>query len=355
MSDLTPGFVYSGSSPSNQVTAQNLNALLGNAVINPTFYTGKPVQTTMATGDQLLLVNPTGGTGGTPAFYTISQQLAITAGVARGGAGGVTNACTDSATVGVTYSSAVLRSAIGPGQSAIFGAGSVTITPLTLSQVVNGRDYAGAVAVSTWHYVYLVSDGTNVYGLVSQSATSPTLPSGISYFCLVGVLKTTATSTVKNYSQLGSSYTWLNISAIGSAVANFDPLTGATPALMDGTAGSGTSIDTANTFQTINLAGCVPPQARRISGFFGCTSNTSGGSFIFGPNVQGTTSSFTATGGLQAYYTLPASASTLFGLGQFQNLEMALMIAQEIWWTCSVAGAGHKDRAFRITGFELSL
>ncbi|MGY2171075.1 phage tail protein [Pseudomonas gingeri] len=58
---------------------------------------------------------------------------------------------------------------------------------------VNGLD-TGALAASTWYSLWVIWNGTVTSGLLSLSATSPTLPSGYTHKARVGWIRTDATS-----------------------------------------------------------------------------------------------------------------------------------------------------------------
>ena len=58
---------------------------------------------------------------------------------------------------------------------------------------VNGID-AGALAASTWYNLWLISTGTTISGLISLSATAPTLPAGYFYSTRVGAVRTDSSS-----------------------------------------------------------------------------------------------------------------------------------------------------------------
>lgn len=53
---------------------------------------------------------------------------------------------------------------------------------------INGLDVGPEVA-NSWYYMWVISDGTNVAGLASLSATAPTLPAGYTYKALVGAIQ----------------------------------------------------------------------------------------------------------------------------------------------------------------------
>jgi hypothetical protein len=57
---------------------------------------------------------------------------------------------------------------------------NVSLTINASSVGANGLD-TGALAISTWYYVYVIWNETTVAGLVSLSSSAPTLPTGYTY------------------------------------------------------------------------------------------------------------------------------------------------------------------------------
>jgi hypothetical protein len=66
------------------------------------------------------------------------------------------------------------------------------VVNITAGPTANGLD-TGAYAPGNWYYFYVISDGTNLAGLISLSATAPTLPGIFKYWGLVGMAYFTAT------------------------------------------------------------------------------------------------------------------------------------------------------------------
>ena len=64
---------------------------------------------------------------------------------------------------------------------------NVTIDSSTVG--ANGLD-AGTLAGSTWYYTFIIWNGSTVAGLMSASATAPTLPSGYTHWARVGAIRT---------------------------------------------------------------------------------------------------------------------------------------------------------------------
>lgn len=69
----------------------------------------------------------------------------------------------------------------------------VDLTINTAAVGVNGLD-TGALAANTWYSKWVISDGVNVRGLISLSATAPTLPVGYTHKARVGWIRTDASA-----------------------------------------------------------------------------------------------------------------------------------------------------------------
>lgn len=69
----------------------------------------------------------------------------------------------------------------------------VDLTINTATVGANGLD-TGVLAAGTWYSVWVISDGVNVRGLISLSATAPTMPAGFTYKCQVWDVRTDGTA-----------------------------------------------------------------------------------------------------------------------------------------------------------------
>lgn len=69
---------------------------------------------------------------------------------------------------------------------------SVNLTINTAVTGANGID-VGSIAASTWYSVWAIYNGTTTSGLVSLSATAPTMPNGYTYKARIGWIRTDAT------------------------------------------------------------------------------------------------------------------------------------------------------------------
>jgi hypothetical protein len=70
---------------------------------------------------------------------------------------------------------------------------SVSLTINSATTGANGLD-TGTLAASTLYNMFVIWNGTTVAGLISLSATAPTLPSGYTYFARVGAIFTDGTA-----------------------------------------------------------------------------------------------------------------------------------------------------------------
>ncbi len=115
----------------------------------------------------------------------------------------------------------------------------------------NGLD-TGSLANSTWYYLYIISDTTTTAGLMSTSATSPTMPSGYSFKYRVGAVMTNGSALFMRIKQVGN-------------VAEYEVVdsstTTDTPAI--GTDAEGST--TTPTWVEKSLASFVPPTATIIN------------------------------------------------------------------------------------------
>ena len=118
----------------------------------------------------------------------------------------------------VTAGHAVLVDASGRAKVCSWASMNVS----TLSTGTLGID-TGVVALKKWYYVYVIakhttgSTGQDISAVLSLSATSPTLPSGYTFYRRVGCVRTTnGSATIAQMYQVGSSNTreyWFNTTA----------------------------------------------------------------------------------------------------------------------------------------------
>jgi hypothetical protein len=97
----------------------------------------------------------------------------------------VNNPSASSSQINITANQAQLTNSTGSGVNRY----NISLTANIRINGVNGLD-TGTAAANTWYNVFLIDNGTTIACLVSLSATSPTLPSGYTYFVRAGSYKT---------------------------------------------------------------------------------------------------------------------------------------------------------------------
>lgn len=200
---------------------------------------------------------------------------------------------------------------------------NVNLSALNVSgSGANGID-TGTVSSSSWYYVWVISNGTTVSGLLSLSSTSPTLPSGYTYKALVSVIRTDSTA---NKFPFGCTY-YNNVWQYKVlAASNLTAL----PAMITGISGNvSTPVYTA-----VSVSNFVPPIASEIimslvqgaSGktmaapnqYFGASGSISNPAPVSFSGNTGNSSGIFVSFALEStnvYYSSDTASSGLFCLG----------------------------------------
>jgi hypothetical protein len=121
---------------------------------------------------------------------------------------------------------------------------SVNFTTGTTTSTAGGLD-GEAFSASTWFNLYLIDNGVAPNGLASTSATAPTMPSGYSYRCRLGVTRTDGSSNLLRLLQRGSLAHY--VVTTGTNTANY-------PVMASG-----------STTGNISVANYAPPTAEGIN------------------------------------------------------------------------------------------
>lgn len=127
---------------------------------------------------------------------------------------------------------------------------AVSVTPSLAASGANGLDTGTSVA-STWYGVWVIWNGTTISGLLSLSATSPTLPGGYTHKARVGWIRTDATANKYplGFTQKGRKVQY----KVGGNVAEM-------PKLVSGIQGNPST----PTWVAVSLANYFPPTASEI-------------------------------------------------------------------------------------------
>lgn len=182
----------------------------------------------------------------------------------------------------------------------------------------NGID-AGALAASTWYYVWVIakSDGTTA-GLVSTSSSAPTMPVGYTYKALVGAWRTNGSS------QLQTQYQRNRFVLIPSTNVFTNQAAGA-----------------ANTYQSQSIASIVPPTAAGIIGRLGISATTGGSQIVIAADANAS--------GAQMLFVNVSSAQLLDSYANGGNFALTLETAQTVYWKAFGTSAVNR---FDISGWS---
>jgi len=229
------------------------------------------------------------------------------------------------ASVLITADAVVLKSAGGAYKT-------VTGVNVTINSAATGAANAydtGVIPANTWLYSYIIWNGTTIAGLLSASATAPTLPSGYTHFALVGVIKTDNTGSKFPLSFIQTGRSWQYKVAAGSNVLNL-------PIAFSGVAGTATNPPT---WVATSISAYAPPIAAKIQGQI--SNQNSAGSMILAPN-----NSYGGAGSL----TNPPPAISQTTTYQTTNFDFILESAN-IYYANTSAANGNGW----IQGFEINL
>lgn len=210
---------------------------------------------------------------------------------------------------------------------------SVSLTINTAASGANGLD-TGTLAGSTWYSVWVIAkaDGTQA-GVISTSATAPTLPAGYTFKARIGWTRTdgTANKYPLSFKQYGRRVEY--VVASGSNVA-------AGIQMASGVAGS----VTAPTWVGVATANYIPSTAARIAGLVSLSTANNATCMLAPNNSYG---AYNSTTNPPPYSTNPSTA-TYGGVLCFP-FDMALESAN-IYWASAVAG-----NSLFVTGWEDNL
>lgn len=84
----------------------------------------------------------------------------------------------------------------------IYKASSVDENITITTSGISGLDATDTEGADTWYYLFILYNGTNVNGFMSDSLT-PTFPSGYTYSAYVGVARNDSSSDLLNFRQTG--------------------------------------------------------------------------------------------------------------------------------------------------------
>jgi hypothetical protein len=188
----------------------------------------------------------------------------------------------------------------------------------------NGLD-TGSFAINTWYYVWVIYNGVTATtaGLLSASATAPTMPSGFTYKARVGAIRAGAGPAFVNMMQKGRRAQYLVGTFGGNVLANL-------PLIANGAAG--TFSDTAPVWAVVSISNFVPPAASEI---MIAATNKFGGA---GPNSMQLAPNSNYGGGASTIPP-PLQLSTVTGLVLAATVSLELESTNVSWASAGGGGA----------------
>jgi hypothetical protein len=190
---------------------------------------------------------------------------------------------------------------------------TISLTLSTSTTGANALD-TGTIAASTWYYTYVIYGTAGGACLMSLSSSAPTLPTGYTYYCRVGVVRTNASNYLYRTIQYGRRTQYIMDGTI---------LTGL-PTMASGTAGSFST----PTWVAISTGSFVPPTAFVINL---SVSSPGGNSVIVAPN--------SAYGG-DGNSTNPPFADT-HPNSNSQTITVSMILESiNVYWAASGASCG---------------
>lgn len=346
--DLQKGYTFSGTSPNNSVTAEKLNTLVDGATILTGFYTGRTENTAANSSDFALLYDSVNGE-----YRKIQIGNLVPTTRSRTGFQNLYATTAAAQQISVTAGEILMRSDAGQLH---YARGFVALADLSLytgGPTPGGRDAASINTAGTqWYYYWAISDGALDKLLLSQSATSPTLPAGYLYRTLLGAVRIDNAGSFIRFVQRNLDFATDLASAASTTSSVLNPYTGATPAEFTNIAPAA-----ARTLQTADLSRCIPPNlTARVRGLIGSTDTST--PYVYALCPEGATS--LAAGplelleGLQLFQTTgAASGATMLGFGNAAPFDLLVKTSQQISWACHTNTSAH--HSLRVTGYQLSL
>ena len=274
-------------------------------------------------GQHLVLVNQI------PAW--VNQPAgSVSAGTASTGLSGVVAHNTSTSALDIQAASMTLDD--GTGNTKYVS--GVHVTPNLANPGLNGLD-TGIESPNQWYYAYVVSDGTNVAGIISANGSAPDFTGpgaiGYSFYALASVFRNDNAGNIVGYMQRGRAF-WISKVVMsdpcGINSGGFNPIS-----------------------QGIPLNTIVPPNVKTVSGIVGgslaqneavnihafLASDNTG---LIGEQVLPYTTNLSAREGFIMNYT------------SFYNLPILDPVSPAIYWKCGGAANSAKRRVV-INGFEI--
>lgn len=211
--------------------------------------------------------------------------------------------------------------AVENGSNAYQTLRAVSLTINSAGAGANGLD-TGALATSTWYSLWVIWNGTTAAGLLSLSATAPTMPSGYTHKARVGWIRTDGTGSKYplSFKQYGRRVQYAVVASSNVAVL---------PVMASGAAGSVST----PTYAAVGVSSFVPTTATSLRGNIG-----TGSLALFAANAN----AGAAASGNNPVVTLATPAAS------YQTMEFDVLLeSTNVYWanngTAHLACIGWED------------
>jgi hypothetical protein len=178
-------FAFTGDDYTNWTNGARISLRFASGTLDGGSKTIRITQARCETGTEVTAYNPgaAGGVAGTAVPSTF-ERLTITR--------------VDDNQITVTASNLVLKS---PSSRAVV-ASAISATANLNSSGANGLD-TGSRTISTWYYVWAISDGSNHRAVFSTSGTAATMPAGYNFMALIGAVYNDSSNHLRDFRQVG--------------------------------------------------------------------------------------------------------------------------------------------------------
>ena len=220
------------------------------------------------------------------------------------------NATNPTYQVDVSADDLVVKDGIG-GADLLAG---VSLTVDITASGANGLD-TGTEASSTWYFVWTIWDGSTTAGLLSTSATAPTLPTGYTHKALVGAVRNDGSSDFEAFFQRGR-----KVACTAQLASSAEPAA-------------------SDTWESLSISAVVPAIAVAISG-------TIGGRFQFDNEVA---IAADANGLGAVYHVANDDGESYNNFNTGSPFNVLLTVAQTTYWKSATTS---DEMRIEITGWE---
>jgi len=202
--------------------------------------------------------------------------------------------------------------------------------------------------LSTWYYVWVISDGTNNGCVLSTNPVAPLYPTNVTYSALVGAARTMPSAAAfDDFLQLDKTcYIVPTNLLFGLIPTNYSPMW----ATNQWQTNSGVATNLEARFNMM-----VPPIAKTVTGYAGSVDTTSDATLVLSSGSANVASGFSGVTNAPGEVLIHGARSTLFQGYTFSEpftipVQTTSSNAVLIWWRCPIIG---NTNGVTITGYGL--